>query len=102
MAEERKLSHPILPGMTISIPNLEVTAVVLQSFIVEVNPSEDEYLASSRISNVYELGVNPGQALINYLRLLVNEVSWLQKHENSLSSAICKELRHLQQYLRIV
>jgi len=113
MAEERKLSDSkqiktvfvgdeSLPGMMIYIPNPEATAVVVQPFIVEVALSEEEYLVTSRISNIYELGITPGKALTNYLRLLVSELIWLQKHEDSLSYSIREELRHLQKYVQIV
>lgn len=102
MAEERKLSNSILPGVTIPLSKPEATAIVVQPFIVEVTLSEEEYLVTSRISNIYELGVTPGQALANYLCLLVSELVWLQKHEDNLSPSIREELRHLQKYVQTV
>lgn len=73
-----------------------------QPFIVEVVPMESDFLATSRISNAYELGVSVGQALRNYLEFLVDELIWLQTHEKELSPSITEDLRLLQNYLRIV
>jgi hypothetical protein len=89
-------------GVEISISNPKATAIVMQPFIIAIAPTEDEYIASSRISNVYELEATPGQAVRNYLKALVDELVWLQKHEDNLSASIHRELRLLQNYLRIV
>lgn len=89
-------------GLKIDISNPKATAIVIQPFVIEVAPSEDEYLATSSISNVYELGLTPGQALRRYLKSLLDELVWLEKHEENLSSSIHDELRLLQTYLRIV
>ena len=89
-------------GVIVKISNPQAAAVVEQPFIVEVVPIESDFLATSRISNAYELGVSPGQALRNYLEFLVDELIWLQKHEKELSPSIAEDLRLLQNYLRIV
>lgn len=89
-------------GLKIDISNPKATAIVIQSFVIEVALSEDEYLATSSISNVYELGLTPGQALRRYLKSLLDELVWLEKHEENLSSSIRDELGLLQTYLRIV
>lgn len=81
---------------------MKATAIVIQPFVIEVAPSEEEYLATSSISNVYELGVTPGQALRSYLKSLVDELVWLERNEAILSPSIREELRVLQSYLRIV
>ncbi len=93
--------YAIHPGVAIHLSKPEITAVVIQPFIVEVSSSEEEYLVTSRISNIYELGTTPGQAIINYLRLLASELVWLQQHEENLSPSIHEELRLLQKYVRI-
>ena len=109
MADESKLPDfkqvktvfVIHPGVGISVSHPQATAIVIQPFIIEIAPSEGEYLATSRISNVYELGAMPGQAVMRYLKSLVDELVWLQKHQKSLSASIREELRLLQSYVTI-
>jgi len=74
---------------------------VLQSFIVEIALTEtkEEYIATSNISNVYELAETASQTLKSYLQALVDELAWLQKNEKSLSPSIQEELYHLQYYI---
>ncbi len=93
----------IIPeGSSISVFQPEASAIVIHSFIVEVSPAEEEYIATSRISNAYEYGMTPGQAIRTYLEFLVDELIWLQKHEENLSPSIREDFRLLQSYLRIV
>ena len=99
---ENKGYYLIHPGVGISISHPQATAIVIQPFVIEIAPSEEEYLATSRISNVYELGALPGQAVMRYLKSLVDELVWLQKHQDSLSASIREELRLLQSYIQIV
>lgn len=89
-------------GLKIDISELKASAIVIQPFIVEVVPSEDEYLATSSISNVYELGTTPGQTLRRYFKSLLDELVWLERNEGNLSHSIREELRLLQKYLRSV
>lgn len=89
-------------GGVISVSHPQATALVIQPFIIEIVPTEEEYLATSRISNAYELGATPGQAVRNYLEFLVDELIWLQKHEETLSDSVYEDLCLLQRYLRIV
>src|SRR5574337_1281428 len=95
-------NYLIHPGVIIKIFDPQATAIVAQPFIVEVVPMESDFLATSRISNAYELGVSVGQALRNYLEFLVDELIWLQIHKKELSPSIAEDLRLLQNYLRIV
>jgi hypothetical protein len=89
-------------GSKINVYHPEVTAIVIRPFVVEITPTEEEYLATSHISKAYELGVTPGIAVKNYLEFLVDELIWLQKHEENLSPSIHEDLRFLQNYIRIV
>lgn len=89
-------------GSKINVYHPQVTAIIIHSFTVEITPTEEEYLATSHISNAYELGVTPGVAVRNYLEFLVDELIWLQKHEENLSPSIHEDLLLLQNYLRIV
>ncbi len=86
----------------ISIFQPGTTARVIQPFYVEVIPTEDGYMASSGISNAFELGKTAGQALRNYLEFLVDELIWLQKNVKQLSPSIQEDLHLLQRFLRIV
>ena len=90
------------PNVTISLSHPRLTAMVTQPFVVELTPREGGYLATSDISNAYELGATAGQALRNYLEFLADELLWLQKNEKHLSPSIQEDLRLLQRYLRIV
>jgi hypothetical protein len=77
-------------------------AIVLQSFVVEVKLTGEEFQVTSSISNIYEFGETVSLALENYLALLVDELIWLEKHEPELSPAVCEDLRLLRSYIRIV
>ena len=90
------------PNVRISLSRPRVTAMVTLPFVVELTPREGGYLATSDISNAYELGATAGQALRNYLEFLADELLWLQKNEKHLSPSIQEDLRLLQRYLRIV
>ena len=46
-------NYYIHQGIEISISNPKATALVIQPFVIEITPSEEEYLATSRISNVH-------------------------------------------------
>jgi hypothetical protein len=89
-------------GVRISISVPRATAVVIRPFVIEVTPTEEGYLATSRVSTVFELEATPGQAVTIYLQSLLDELVWLQKQEEHLSPAIQEELYLLQNYLKIV
>ncbi len=97
-----KIFHTILEGYRISVSDPDAAAIVTRPFVVEVSPSGEEYIATSRISNTYEFGATPDQAISTYLEFLVDELIWLQKNEVQLSPSIQEDLRLLQRYLRIV
>lgn len=89
-------------GLEIRISVPHTTATVIQPFVIEVTPTEEGYLATSRISTVFELEETPGQAVRSYLQSLLDELVWLQEQEGHLSPAIQEELRFLQNYVKIV
>ena len=101
-ASKGRVYYTIREDYKISVSHPEAAAIVMRSFIVEVSPTEEEYIATSGISNAYELGATPGQAIRTYLEFLVDELIWLQKREENLSPSIHEELHLLQDYLRIV
>ena len=89
-------------GAKISIHNPKAAAIVIRPFVIELVPTEEGYIATSHISNAYELGATPLRAARTYLEFLVDELIWLQNHEKDLSSSIHEDLRLLQTYLLIV
>lgn len=95
-------SYPIHEGMQIRVDRPDATANVRQLFYVEVRLVGEEYTASSSISNSFEIGETPGQAIKNYLELLVDKLIWLERHQAELSPSICQDFRLLQSYVRIV
>ena len=92
----------IYRDIEVSIDEPKVTAIVIHPFVIELTPTEEGYMATSRISNAFELGSTLFQATKNYLEFLVDEILWLQKNVEQLSPSIQEDLRCLQRYLRIV
>ena len=89
-------------GIEISASHPKAAAIVILPFVIQITSIEEGFLATSRISNVYELEATPGQVLKSYLKSLVDELVWLQSHKEELSSSILEELHLLQYYVRIV
>jgi hypothetical protein len=98
------LKSRITPNTKITISNPNTTAVVIRPFTITVEHSEteDEYMATSSIFNGFELEATPSQARESYLRSLVDDLIWLQKHKEELSPSILKELHLLEHYIQIV
>ena len=94
--------YPIHEGIKIRVSRPDVTAIVLHPFNVMVRTEGEEYIASSTISNSYEFGVTIGQAIKNYLELLVDKLTWFEKHKAELSPSIRQDFHLLQSYVRIV
>jgi hypothetical protein len=99
-----ELKSRIKPNTKITISNPDTTAVVIRPFFITVEHSEteDEYMATSSISNGFELEVSSTHARESYLRSLVDDLVWLQKHKEELSPAILEELHLLESYIQIV
>ncbi|HZS77433.1 MAG TPA: hypothetical protein VFA41_12540 [Ktedonobacteraceae bacterium] len=83
-------------------PGSNINVIVKRPFLVEITPTNDGYVAISSISNIYELGATKKIAISNYCKSLVDELIWLQKHEQELSDSIYQELRILQDYIEVV
>ena len=77
-------------------------ARVLQSFSIKLQPVEEGFIATSDISDIYELCETSAQAVSNYLYSLVDEIIWFQEHQESLSPSMLKDFDKLQFYLRLV
>ena len=96
------VSCNIYTGVKISIHEPYATAMIIRPFIIGLTRTDEGYMASSRISNAYELGETPYQAIKSYLEFLVDEFLWLSKNEENLSASIHDEFSLLQKYLQIV
>jgi hypothetical protein len=94
--------YPIHKGIEIRVSHPDTTAIVIRPFYITVRLVGDQYNASSTISNSYEFGDTPGQAIKNYLELLIEELSWLEKHKAELSPSISEDFYLLQTYVQIV
>lgn len=86
------------------IPRLspKISARVIQSFPIELFPTEDGFVAISNLSNIYELEKTRGDAVRSYLYSLVDELIWLEKNKEHLSKPLREELKRIKTYIRIV
>lgn len=96
------VSCKIYPGVKISIVESDVAAIITRPLVIGLTCTEEGYMANSRISNAYEVGVTPYQAIKCYLEFLVDEFLWLKENEENLSASIYEEFSLLQKYLQIV
>ena len=94
--------YPILEGRIIRVSHPDAAAIVVRPFGVEVRLIAKEYVASGDISNAYDFGETPQAALRNYLELLVDKLTWFEKHKAELSPSIRQDFRLLESYVRIV
>ena len=92
----------IREGVLISRPGPKCSARVLQSFSIQLFPSEEGYIAVSDLCNITELEKTKGEAVRSYLYSLVDELAWLQKHVKQLSMPLLEELNRIRSYIRIV
>jgi len=91
---------PIHSGLKIRLDESKTTVVVTRPFIIELTSTEEGYMASSRISNTFELGSTLYEAARNYLDFLADELLWLGRNLEQLSPPLQDNFRLLQHYLR--
>jgi hypothetical protein len=92
----------IREGVLIPRPNPKVSARVIQSFSIQLFPSEEGYIAASDLCNITELEKTKGEAVLSYLHSLVDELIWLQKHVEHLSKPLREELNRVRAHIQIV
>ncbi len=92
----------IREGVLIPRPSPKASARVIQSFSIQLFPSEEGYIAASDLCNITELEKTKGEAVLSYLHSLVDELIWLQKHAEHLSKPLHEELSRVRAYIRIV
>lgn len=94
--------YPILENSIIRVSHPDAAAIVMQPFGIEVRLVGNVYVASSNISTAYDFGETPKEAIRNYLELLVDKLTWFEKHKVELSPAIRQDFHLLESYVRIV
>jgi hypothetical protein len=96
------ISVRIDEGFSVSHPRLMRTAKVMYPFDVNIQRAEEGFVATSSISDVYELGETPKQAILNYLYALVDEIMWFEDNKESMSEPMLRNFSKLQFYLGLV
>ena len=92
-------SFQINEGHLIPYADGERQVRVLRSFDIEVQAVKGEFVAVSSVSDVFEIGETPAQAVLSYLHSVVDELKWFQAHKQSLSPPMLKDLDKLLNYL---
>lgn len=72
---------------------------VLYPFDINVQPAQVGFVATSNISDIYEIGETLEQAALHYLHALIDEILWFQCNAESLSEPLLKDFSKLQHYL---
>jgi hypothetical protein len=85
-----------------TVPDTARQAKVLRPFYIRVEQLEKEFVVSSEISDVFEVGGTLKEAVLCYLYSLAEELIWLQERKDSLSTHMLKDLKKLQFYLDLV
>lgn len=86
----------------ISNPHLVRKARVLQPFYIKVQLDRGEFVATSDISDIYEMWETRRLAVLNYLYSLADELIWFQENQESLSEPMLESFNKLQLYLKLV
>lgn len=92
----------IKEGLLIPISSHELVAKVLRPFFIQLSTVEDGYIATSPISDLYELEMSVPNAVRNYLYSLADELIWLQEKKDNLSAPLLQQLETIQSYISIV
>ncbi len=94
--------YSIKEDVLISRLSPKASAQVIQPFSIQLSLTEDGYVATSQLCNIYEFEKTRGEAVRSYLQSLTNELIWLQKHEETLSKPLREELNCIKMYIRLV
>jgi len=84
------------------LPTYRTYAKVLQTFYLQLVPTDDGYVATSPISDICEQDVSAGDAVRKYLYSLADELLWLREQKENLSDAVHKQLDNIQSYMKIM
>jgi len=89
-------------NLFISHPRLIRSVIVLCFFQIKIKLVQEEFVATSSISDVYETGETPALATLNYLYSLIDELVWYQRNKESLSEPMLRDFNQLQLYMSLV
>jgi hypothetical protein len=89
-------------GMTITDSCSGRYARITQPFSIIPSLEGGKYLATSSISDIYEMGETLGDAVSRYLSSLVDELLWFGEKKENLSDYLMKNYQILQLYVELV
>lgn len=89
-------------GLSIPVSGHEKGIQVRQTFYILLAPTEEGFVATSPIADVYEVELLVRDAVRNYLYSLADELLWLEERKDSLSDSMLKQLYKLQLYIGFV
>ncbi len=92
----------IKSGLLLPLSSSKTYAKVLQTFYIELIATEDGYVATSPIADIYEQDAIAGGTVRKYLYSLVDELLWLQEQRENVSNVIRKQLENIQLYISVV
>ena len=70
--------------------------------MIQVEQLEKEFVASSDVSDIFEVGGTFKEVVLCYLCSLAGELIWLQANKDRLSSDMLEELEKIQFYLDLI
>lgn len=89
-------------GLTIPASGYKKNAVIRQTFYIQLFPTEDGFVATSPITDIYEQGNSIGDAVRNYLYSLADELLWFEARKKNLSASMLDQFHSIQSYVSVV
>lgn len=89
-------------GLVIPAFGYKKNAVIRQTFYIQLFPTEEGFVATSPITDIYEQGNSAGDAVRNYLYSLADELLWFEAREKNLSASMLDQFHSIQSYVSIV
>lgn len=88
-------------GLIVLVPQIPNSKVLVKRpFAIRIDLMDERFLATSPISEIYELGETGAEALRNYLDTLVDHFYWLREKEAVLAPSVKEEFVLLCRYLQ--
>ncbi len=89
-------------GLSIPVSGFEKSVQVRQTFYVQLAPTEEGFVATSPIADIYEVELRVSDAVRNYLYSLADELLWLEERKDNLSDSMLEQLHKLRLYIGFV
>ncbi len=89
-------------GLVIPASDYKKNAMICQTFYIQLFPTEDGFVATSPITDIYEQGNSVGDAVRNYLYSLADELLWFEAQKENLSASMLDQFHSIQSYISIV